>query len=222
MWEAQRIQVLETARLMRRAGLVVGEAGNVSQCFREPGGRALMAITPSGRCYDTMTAGDIVVLDLGGRCAAGDLAPSIESAMHLAIYGARTNVGAVVHTHSVHASIMAVTGREIPALLDDQVTFLGGEIKVADYALPGSPELARNAVAALGQRNAVLLANHGALAVGRDLAEAFDHCQLLEKTAKIYALARLVGEVRALSPRALEAGRTAFAARFGDAGASAG
>ncbi len=221
MWEEQRIQVLDTARRMSRTGLVAGTAGNVSQRFHEPGGRDLVAITPSGRRYDSMTAGDIVVLDLDGRCAAGDLAPSIEAPMHLASYRARKNAGAVVHTHSVHASIVAVTCQEIPALLDDQAAFLGGEIKVAEYAIPGSQQLAQNAVAGLGPRNAVLLANHGALAVGRDLEEAFDHCQLLEKTAKVYALARMLGDVRALSPRALEAGRSAFAARFGDPGASA-
>jgi L-fuculose-phosphate aldolase len=221
MWEAQRTQVLQTARRMRETGFVVGTAGNVSQRFREPGGRELVAITPSGRHYDTMTSEDIVVLDMQGQRAAGELAPSIEAMMHLAIYRARRNICAVVHTHAVHASIVAVTGGEIPPLLDDQVTFLGGEIKVADYALPGSPELAGNAVAALGPRNAALLANHGALAVGRDLSEAFDNCELLEKTARIYALARMMGDVRALPPHAIEAGKAAYAARFGDAGASA-
>ncbi len=222
MWEAERAQVVDTARRVYGAGFVAGTAGNVSQRFRDPGGREMVAITPSGRHYDTMVAGDIVVLDIEGRRVAGELAPSIETGMHLAIYRARRNVDAVVHTHSVYASVLAVTGLEmIPALLDDQVTFLGGEIRVAEYGLPGSPELARNATAALGQRDAALLAHHGALAVGRDLREAFDHCQLLEKTAKIYALARMMGDVRALPPHALEAGRSAFSARSDDSGASA-
>ena len=217
MWEAQRSEVVETARRIHHAGFVAGTAGNVSQRFREPGGRELMAITPSGRCYDTMTADDIVVLDMQGQRFAGDLAPSIEAMMHLAIYRARRNVRAVVHTHSVHASVVAITAREIPPLLDDQVAFLGGEIVVADYALPGSPDLARNAVDALGPRNAALLACHGAVAVGRDLREAFDGCELLEKTAKVYSLARMVGDLRALPRHAVESGKAAFAARFGDA-----
>ncbi len=217
MWEERRTQVLETARRLCRDGFVLGTTGNVSQRFRGPEGGELVAITPSGRPYDTMTADDIVVLDAQGRPVAGDLPPSIETVMHLAIYRARSNAGAVVHTHSVYASIVAVTCREIPALLDDQVAFLGGEIKVAEYALPGSPQLAGNAVAALGPRNAVLLANHGAVALGRDLREAFDHCALLEKTAQVCALARMVGEARELPRGALEAGRAAFGARFGDA-----
>ena len=217
MWETQRSEVVETARRIHHAGFVAGTAGNVSQRFREPVGRELVAITPSGRCYDTMTANDIVVLDMQGQRIAGELAPSIETMMHLAIYHARRNVCAVVHTHAVHACLVAVTAREIPPLLDDQVTFLGGEIVVADYALPGSPELARNAVAALGPRNAALLASHGAVAAGRDLREAFDNCAILERTAQVYALARILGDVRALPPYAVEAGKAAFAARSGDA-----
>lgn len=219
MWEAQRTEVAETARHIHRAGFVAGTAGNVSQRIREPGGRELLIITPSGRHYDTMAADDIVVLDMQGRPVSGDLAPSIETMMHLAIYHARRSICAVIHTHAVHASIVAVTAREIPPLLDDQVTFLGGEIVVAEYALPGSPELAANAVAALGPRNAAILASHGAVALGRDLREAFDNCELLEKTARVYALARVMGDVRALPPHAVEAGKAAFTARFGDAGA---
>lgn len=220
MWESRRQELLQTARRMHRAGLVVATTGNASQRFTEPAGRELVAITPSGLPYDTMAAEDIVVLDMEGRRVAGELAPSIETAMHLAIYRARKGIRAVVHTHTVHASVVAVTSREIPPLLDDQVTFLGGEIRVADYAPPGSPQLAGNAVAALGPRNAALLAGHGAIALGRDLREAFDNCEILEKTARVYALARMVGNIRALPPHGVEAGKAAFAARSGEAGAA--
>ena len=216
MWEVQKMEVLNAARRMHETGLVVGTTGNVSQRFTEPGGRQLAAITPSGRHYDTMRIEDIVLVDMEGHRIEGELLPSIETMLHLGIYRARRNVCGIVHTHATYGSIVAVTGNGIPPLMDDQVTFLGGEIKVAEYAPPGSVELAKNALAALGPKNAVVLSNHGALTVGRTLREAFNHCELLEKTAKIYVLAMRLGEIRTLPPQALEAQITAFTAMFAD------
>jgi L-fuculose-phosphate aldolase len=216
MWEVQKMEVLEIARQMDEKGLVVGTSGNVSQRLREPDGRELVAITPSGRHYDTMKAEDIVLVDMEGQRVEGELAPSIETIMHLGIYKARKKVCAVVHTHAVFGSTIAVTGREIPSLLDDQVTFLGGEIKVAAYALPGSPELAKNAVAALGLRNAVVLANHGTLTVGRNLREAFDNCELLEKTARVYVLAMGLGALTPMPADMAEVEKAFFAGMFGE------
>ena len=216
MWEVQKMEVLEIARRMDEKGLVVGTSGNVSQRFREPDGRELIAITPSGRRYDTMKAGDIVLVDLEGQRVEGELAPSIETMLHVGIYKARRKVCAVVHTHAVFGSTIAVTGKEIPSLLDDQVTLLGGEIKVAAYALPGSPELARNAVAALGSRNAVVLANHGTLTVGRNLREAFENCELLEKTARVYIQAMCLGALTPVPAEMAEVEKVFFAAVFGE------
>jgi L-fuculose-phosphate aldolase len=216
MWEVQKIEVLEVARWMYEKGLVVGTSGNASQRFREPSGRELVAITPSGRYYDTMKTEDIVLVDLEGQRVEGELAPSIETIMHLGIYKARKKVCAVVHTHAVFGSTIAVTGKEIPSLLDDQVTFLGGEIKVAAYALPGSPELAKNAVAALGFRNAVVLANHGTLTVGRNLREAFNNCELLEKTARVYILAMGLGALTPVPADMAEVEKAFFSAMFGE------
>lgn len=216
MWEVQKMEVLEVARRMDQKGLVVGTSGNVSQRFREPSGRELVAITPSGRHYDTMKAEDIVLVDLEGQRVEGELAPSIETILHVGIYKARKKTCAVVHAHAVFGSTIAVTGREIPSLLDDQVTFLGGEIKVAAYALPGSPELARNAVAALGPRNAVVLANHGTLAVGRNLREAFNNCELLEKAARVYVLAMGLGALTPVPADMAEVEKAFFAGMFGE------
>jgi L-fuculose-phosphate aldolase len=108
-----------------------------------------------------------------------------------------------VHTHSPFASAAAVAGLSIPPLLDDQVTFLGGGIAVAPYALPGSEDLGRNAVTALGERQAVLLQNHGAVGVGRGIREALTACELLEKTAQVFFWARLLGGARELPPEAV-------------------
>lgn len=216
MWEVQKAEVLEIARQMGEKGLVVGTSGNVSQRFREPAGRELVAITPSGRPYDTMKVEDIVLVDLEGQRVEGELAPSIETMLHVGIYKARKKICAVVHTHAVFGSIIAVTGKDIPPILDDQVIYLGGEIKVASYALPGSPELARNAVAALGPRNAVVLANHGTLTVGRNLREAFNNCELLEKTARVCVLARSLGTLTPLPADMAEVEKAFFAAMFGE------
>ena len=216
MWEVQKMEVLEIARQMDEKGLVVGTSGNVSQRFTERDGRELVAITPSGRYYDTMKAEDIVIVDMEGRRVEGELASSMETVMHLGIYKARKKVCAIVHTHAVFGSAIAVVGKEIPSLLDDQVAFLGGEIKVAAYALPGSPELAKNAVAALGSRNAVVLANHGTLAVGRNLREAFNNCELLEKTARIYVLAMGLGALTSIPADMAEVEKAFFAGMFGE------
>ncbi|MDM7999485.1 MAG: class II aldolase/adducin family protein [Dehalococcoidia bacterium] len=216
MWEAQKAEVLEVARKMEEKGLVLGTSGNVSQRCKEREGRELVAITPSGRHYDTMKVEDIVLVDMEGNRVEGELAPSVETMLHIGIYRARKKVGAVVHTHAVYGSAIAVAGKEIPPLLDDQITYLGGEVKVAAYALPGSPELARNAVAALGPRNAVVLANHGTLAVGRNLREALNNCELLEKTAKVYILAMVLGSVTAVPPDMAELEKVFFAGLFGD------
>jgi len=216
MWEARKMEVLKIARQMHERGLVVGTSGNVSQRFREPDGRELVAITPSGRHYDTMEAEDIVLVDMEGQRVEGELAPSIETMLHVGIYKARKKVCAVVHTHAVFGSTIAVTGREIPSLLDDQLIFLGGEIKVAAHALPGSPELARNAVAALGPRNAVVLANHGTLTVGRNLREAFNNCELLEKTARVYVLAMGLGALTPVPADMAEIEKAFFAGMFGE------
>jgi len=216
MWEVQKAEVLETARQMDQKGLVVGTSGNVSQRFREPAGRELVAITPSGRHYDTMRVEDIVLVDLEGQRVEGELAPSIETMLHVGIYQARKKICAVVHTHAVFGSIIAVTGKEIPSILDDQVIYLGGEIKVASYALPGSPELVKNAVAALGPRNAVVLANHGTLTVGRNLWEALNNFELLEKTARVYVMASSLGSLTVLPADMTEVEKAFFAAMFGE------
>jgi L-fuculose-phosphate aldolase len=157
-----------------------------------------------------------VLVDMEGQRVDGELSPSIETMLHLGVYKARRKVCAVVHTHAVFGSAIAVIGEEIPSLLDDQVTYLGGEIKVAAYALPGSPELARNAVAALGLRNAVVLANHGTLTVGRNLREALNNCELLEKTARVYILAMSLGRLTLLPADMAEVEKAFFGGIFGE------
>ncbi len=216
MWESEKKEVLEAAQRMAEKGFTVGSSGNVSLRIKESGGRELVAITPSGRYYDSMKANDIVIADFEGQRVEGELAPSIETMLHIGIYKARKKVNAVIHTHPVFGSVIAVTGMEIPPILDDQVTQIGGEIKVAQYALSGSPEMVKNVIAALGPRNAVLMANHGALGVGRNMQEAFTICELLEKTAGIYISALGLGKVNLLPADMAEVGKAFFTATYGE------
>lgn len=210
MWNAEKKIVLEASQRMAEKGFVVGTAGNVSMRVKEPGGRELMLITPTSRYYDSISVNDIVVLDFEGELVEGEYNPSVETMMHLGVYKARKKVNAVIHCHPIFSSAIAVAGMEIPPIVDDQITYLGGGIKVAEYALSGSQDLEKNALAALGPRNAVLLANHGALCVGKDMRDAFTNCEMLEKTAKIYICVLSIGKPTPIPAEALEVQRAFF------------
>jgi L-fuculose-phosphate aldolase len=215
MWESEKKQVIEAAQELQKKGLVVGTAGNISMRLKDPGGRDLLAITPSGRYYDSLKVDDIVVVDFTGQKVEGELKASIETIMHIEVHKARKKVNAVVHAHPAFCSIIAVARMDIPPLIDEQVIYIGGEIKVAEYAFPGTPELAKNAVSALGPRNAVILANHGVLSVGRDMREALTICELAEEMAKIYVSALSIGKVNMLPAEAVELEKVFFAAVYG-------
>lgn len=210
-WHDEKRQVLEASRKMAERGLVVGTSGNISLRLPPMGDRELLAITPTSRYYDLITIDDIQVIDFEVEPVEGDLAPSVETMLHIGIYQARKNINAVIHTHSTFASAISVAGLEIPAILDDQVTFLGGEIRLAEYAISGSQELVENVLAALGERNAVLLSNHGAVGIGRTMREAFTACELVEKIAKVYISALALGRVNLLPAEAIEVEKAFFA-----------
>ena len=215
-WNSEKKAVLEAAQQMANMGLVVGTSGNVSMRLGEHSGRELLAITPNARYYDTLDVDDIVVADFEGENVEGELAISIERMLHIGIYKARKKVNAIIHTHPVFGSAISVAILEIPAFLDDQVTYIGGEIKVAEYALPGTQALVDNVISALGPRNAVLLANHGAVSVGRYMREAFTICELAEKTAKIYICALSLGGINPLPAEAAKVEKAFFNFIHGD------
>ncbi|HEY1820455.1 MAG TPA: class II aldolase/adducin family protein [Trebonia sp.] len=195
-------------------GLAVGSSGNLS--VRAAG---QVAITPSGVPYADIRPGDICLLDpaedLTGRATHGPGAPSSETPMHLAIYAA-TGAGAVVHTHSPEVVALSACRRELPAI-HYAITALGGPVRVAPYARFGSAALAAGALAALDGRSAVILANHGAVTHGRDLAQAYERALLLEWLAGVYRLARSYGEPAILSPEQLdEVAAESRRRRYGD------
>ncbi len=209
-WREEKKIVLEAAQKMLAKGMVAGTAGNVSLRLPPEGERQLLAITPSAKHYDLLGVEDIQIVDFQGQTVEGNLNPSMEMMLHIGIYRARKNTNALIHTHSVFASAVAVAGLDIPPILDDQVAFLGGEIKLAEYALSGTPEQVANVLTALEDRNAVLLANHGALSIGRTMRDAFTAGELIEKTAKIYLLALSIGKTNLLPARAIEAEKAIY------------
>lgn len=211
MWDAEKKDIIGIAQKLTQTGLVSGTSGNVSLRLKDKNGRELIVITPSSYPYDLLEIENIAIVDLSGEQIEGNVKPSIEMELHLEIYWKRGNVNSVIHTHSVYATALAVAGLNIPPVLDDQVVYLGGEIKVSKHALPGSKEMVRNVMAALGDKNAVLMANHGVLCTGNNLRDAFDNCQLLERLAKIYIHASQVymysigiKKLKKLSPALLE------------------
>ena len=190
--------MLAAAKAIYRDGLVVATSGNVSARVTDATGRRLMAITASSTGYEAMALDDIVVVDFEGEPVLGDAIPSSESLMHGAIYAARPDVNAVVHTHSVYASALAVAGLAIPALIDEMVVYVGDSVQVAEYGFPGTEELAAQVVAAQGERNAVLMRHHGAVSVGNTMAEALNVCHLVEHMAHIYVAAKSLGHEHGL------------------------
>jgi L-fuculose-phosphate aldolase len=188
-------------------GLAVGTAGNISARLPDEG---LIAITPSGAGYDAISAADVCVLRLDGRAVDGRLLASSETPLHLAVYAAAP-ARAIVHTHSPAATALSTVISELPAV-HYAILSLGGPVRVAPYATFGTERLARNAVAGLAGRQAVLLQNHGAVAYGHDLGQAYERAAILEWLAQVYTAAVSVGRPRILS--AAELGDAAAA--FGD------
>ena len=140
-WRQHKQDVADTARRMADLGLVVGTAGNVSSRVERDAAEDLMAVTPTGVPYSGMTAADIVITDFDVDPVEGDLPPSSESLLHVGIYRARPDVHAVIHTHSVYSSVLAVLGIDLPSVIDEVVVYVGGEVRVSDYAFPGTEDL---------------------------------------------------------------------------------
>jgi L-fuculose-phosphate aldolase len=190
LMQQEREAIVRYGRRMITSQLTTGSGGNLSLVDRA-GGR--VAISPSGIEYFDLRPEDVVITDLDGQRVQGDCKPSSELGFHLALYRQRPDVTAVVHTHSVYATTMACLGWEIPAV-HYLVGFSGHKVPLAPYATFGTEELARNVADGIGDYNAVLLANHGLVTVGTDLARAFATAEEIELVARIYYQTRSVGE----------------------------
>ncbi|MEU4024610.1 class II aldolase/adducin family protein [Streptomyces anulatus] len=178
-------EVVDTARRSAADGLVVGTSGNVSARVGD-----LVLVTPSGVPYDRLGPRDAVGVDLEGRQVLGDLGPTSELPLHLAVYRS-TGAAAVVHTHSVHATAVSTLVTEVP-LVHYAAAILGGPVRTAAYARYGTPELAEAMLGALQGRTGCLLANHGTVTYGDTLDQAYERTAQLEWLCHLWLTASSV------------------------------
>jgi L-fuculose-phosphate aldolase len=185
---AIRRSIAEACRDMNALGINQGTSGNISVRWREG-----LLITPSGLPYERMTAEDIVPMQLDGACEHR-LKPSSEWRFHCDIMKARADVGAIVHAHALYATAFAICRKDIPAVHYMIAAAGGPTIRCGAYASYGTAELSKIALAALEGRNACLLANHGLIATGPDLAKAMWLAVEVETLCRQYAAALQIGK----------------------------
>lgn len=184
-----QIEVCETAKEMANSGLTAGTWGNISGRIDD----TYMVITPSGMDYAKLVPEQMVIVNMKTQEYEGNLKPSVEAPIHSKILLGRPEVNGIVHTHSTNALTVATTRKGIPPICDDQVQILGGDVRCAAYTYPGSQEMAESVFEALDERAGALIANHGAITVGRTLKEALVGSTVLEKTAQIYINVQKLG-----------------------------
>jgi L-ribulose-5-phosphate 4-epimerase len=184
-----REETIEIGLKLLEHNLVALTMGNMSARDPETG---YVVIKPAGVEYPDITIEDMVVVNLKGEVVDGRLRPSTELPLHLVIYQKRSDVNAIIHTHSPYATAFAVVGQDLPALTGE-ASALGGTIRVAEYKRGGSWELGEAAAAALGDRDAVLLRNHGIITTGPTLKHAFYAAVIVEDGARVYIMAKIIG-----------------------------
>ena len=197
-----REKVIEIALKAQREKLIPLTMGNFSARDK---GTGYICITPSGMEYEKLKSEDIVVLDSEGNIVEGVRKPSIESTLHCAVYRRRNDVFGVSHTHSVFATAWAACNESIPVVVAELAVLIGGPVECALYKPMGSLELAETAAMRLMDRNAILLANHGVLAVGPDIETAFANSVVVEEGAKIAFYARQIGVMKLIPEEECEA-----------------
>mgnify|MGYP001765942177 CR=1 FL=1 len=200
-YDSAKQAVVATAQDLTRKGYLMATGGNLSLRIA---GKEAFAITPSNYDYMKMVPDDICVLDFELNPLEGTRMPSVESAMHAAIYLARPDVNAVVHTHQVYASALALMRIAIPGLFDEQVRFLGREVALIPYAPSGTGMLKKTIARNVrDHNNAYLMQNHGALCFGHDLERAAHNVEVLEKCALAYLLTLLAEKKASRIPLAI-------------------
>jgi L-ribulose-5-phosphate 4-epimerase len=186
-FEFEKKLIVETAHELVHKGFLMATGGNLSLRVK---GQNAFAITPSNYDYMKMVLEDVCILDFDLNMLEGRLKPSVESAMHGAIYQAREDVNAIVHTHQVYTSALTLIKSPIPALFDEQARFLGRSVEIIPYAPSGTGMLKNTVAKNVGNHNnAFMMQNHGALVFGHDMERAVHNVEILEKCAMAYLLA---------------------------------
>lgn len=213
---AARDRVAQAARRLAEERLVLGTAGNVSERTGD-----LVAVTPTGGVLQTLTPDDIAVVDLDGQAVEGELEPTSELALHLGLYREQ-HAGAVIHNHAPMATALSCLLDELPVIHYNQLV-LGGPIRVARYQTFGTAELAQATMEALEGRQAALMANHGAIVCGSDMAAAVENALLLEWLCGVYWHAAALGPPKTMTDEQCQAVlRTAAERRYGHTHARSG
>jgi L-fuculose-phosphate aldolase len=184
----ERAEVVAAAQQMLQRGFTEGTSGNVSMRVADGA-----LITPSSVPYMQITTEQIILMDLEGNVLEGDSIPSVEHKVHLECYKRRTNVGAVIHSHPIVGSMFAAARHPLPAFLDEFGVYIGEEVRVAEWGLSGTQEIADQVADALGEHNAAFIASHGMVAVGRDLDHALLTTARVERAGLIYLGTKLLG-----------------------------
>lgn len=190
-FDSLKKEIVDLCQQLLKEKHVIGSAGNVSLRVKDDD-KEFVLITPSNVRYDEMAPEDILTIDMEGKVMEGNRNPSVEKKMHLSIYNKREDVNAIIHAHSIYSTVLSALDMSIPAIFEEFVPYIGGEVRCAKYGEAGTEELAEGVLNALEERNAVLLANHGNLCCGSHLDGAYTILKYLERGAKIYYLAKLI------------------------------
>lgn len=190
LYEEKRRELADICRLLYERNLVTATDGNVSVRVSENH----ILLTPSGKNKGFLKPEEMLVVDLEGHVAEGEGKASKEYPMHRAAYLKRKDAGAVVHTHPVYATAFALAGKNIPENYLIETRMMLKKVALAGYATPGTIEMAEVIAPFIEDTNAILLQNHGALTVGKDLMDAFNKMEVLESIAKTIIMSGSVGE----------------------------
>lgn len=192
MYEELKKEIVDVLRFMEDRGLNHGRSGNVSVRVK---GVDHVLITPSGLPKARLSAGDIVVVSMSGEIFEGSRKPTVELPLHTTIYREYEYFNAVIHAHPIYATALAIAREPLPPVVEEAVLYIGGEVRVAEYAPFGSRELAENVVKALKDRTATILPNHGVVTCGRNLEEALEVLVLVERLSQSYILSKMLGKI---------------------------
>lgn len=197
--------VKESGLRLVKEGLVQGTWGNVSVRLSP----STMIVTPSGLDYLSLTAEDMVVVDINTLEYEGENKPTTERKIHAAIYRERPEINAVIHTHSIWCSSLAAARIPLPAPSESFLKLVGGDVQVGPYGLPSTSKLTNATIEAIKGRKACLMAGHGVLVCGDSLEQAFDICRIMEEGAKDY-ISQKVSEITGKKDIEIEDIKTAF------------
>ena len=209
-FEEFRKTVVRGAQEIYRKGLVEDGEGNISVRIS----KNEILVTPTSTKYDLLSPDLIVHMDLDGNVIGSGKIPSTEVKMHLAVYKDRPKVKCVIHNHSPYISMLSILRKSIPIIMEQQLIFLGGEVRCTEITEAHTEEMGVSALKALGKNNAAILANHGAIICGKSLDHAVRFSVILEKLAKVYWGALQIGEPMSIPEKNLQEHEKMFNSLF--------